>query len=158
MISHASARYVRMSARKVRYVLDIVRGKPVPVAIAILERTPKRACLIVKKLIHQAADSAHKQKEMKAESLVVSKIFADGAGMMKRFRSMSMGRAGMIRKRLSHITVELDAAKGVTVPAPDNKGKAPKAAPMMKPAKAAKAGALKHAPAKHAPKKLAGAK
>lgn len=117
MISHAVARYVRLTPRKIRYVLDIVRGKSVPQAYAILDRTPKRACLVVRKLIMQAAASAHMQHKAAAQDLVVAKIFADGAGMMKRFRSMSMGRAGMIRKRLSHITVELETTKLQTVSA-----------------------------------------
>jgi large subunit ribosomal protein L22 len=106
-----------MSPRKIRYVVDLVRRKPVPMALSILSRTSRRATTLVRKLIEQAVDSASKQHKTPAESLVVSRIFADGAGMMKRFRSMSMGRAGMVRKRLSHITVELELVPGAAVPA-----------------------------------------
>lgn len=109
MITRAVAKYVRMSPRKIRYVLDLVRRKEVPEAYSILDRTMRRPALAVRKLIQQAADSAQKQHQLRADSLYISKIFADGAGMLKRYRAMSMGRAGMIRKRLSHITVELDA-------------------------------------------------
>ncbi len=108
MIAKAKVSFVRMSPRKIRYVLDPIRSKPVPIALSILNRTPRRASGVVKKLIAQAVDSAKKQKQTNADELYVSKIFADGAGMMKRFRAMSMGRAGLIRKRMSHVVVELD--------------------------------------------------
>ena len=156
MISTARVRFVRMSPRKIRYVLDLVRAKPVPAAFSILDRTSRRASALVRKLLLQAVDSAAKLHKVPAESLFVSKIFADGAGMMKRFRSMSMGRAGMIRKRLSHVTLELDTRPGVAVPAAA--GEAPKrhtAKPESKPHRGAKtSGASRGKPTK----KLAGAK
>jgi hypothetical protein len=86
-------------------------------AFSILDRTTRRATRVVRKLIEQAVDSASKQHKTAPDALVVSRIFADGAGMMKRFRSMSMGRAGMIRKRLSHVTVELELKPGAALPA-----------------------------------------
>ena len=103
----ATAKYVRISPQKVRLVLDLVRGKSVPQAYSILNGTSKRSSSVVKKLLMTAADSAKTKSQTPAEQLMVSKITADGAGMFKRWRSMSMGRAGMIRKRLSHITVDL---------------------------------------------------
>ena len=108
MIATAKVRYLRMSPRKIRYVIDLVRKKPVPQAYAILENVSARACRVVKNLILQAATSAKKDSGKLPETLYISKITADGAGMMKRFRAMSMGRAGQIRKRLSHVVVELD--------------------------------------------------
>ena len=159
MLSVARANYVRISARKVRYVLELVRNKPVNLAVSLLERTPKRASVVVRKLILQAADSADKLHQVPAESLYVSKIFADVAGMMKRFRAMSMGRAGVIRKRLSHITVELDVKGGIaslkrsTEQAAGQGKEAPKHRTV---AKASKSTAP--AKAKKPAKKLAGAK
>jgi len=91
-----------------RYVIDLVRGKSVPQAFSVLERTNKGAAMPVRKLIQTAADAAKKAKNEEPENLFISKIMADQAGIMKRWRSMSMGRAGMIRKRLSHVTIELD--------------------------------------------------
>ncbi|MCA9396574.1 MAG: 50S ribosomal protein L22 [Candidatus Omnitrophica bacterium] len=119
MISTAKVKYVRMSPTKVRYVLDQVRNKPVLEALATLNRSNRRAALPVKKLILSAVDNAVKRKSENSERLKVSKIYADGAGIMKRWRAMTMGRAGSIHKRLSHISVELDLLPGVdTVSAP----------------------------------------
>jgi large subunit ribosomal protein L22 len=113
MISRAKASFVRMAPRKMRYVLDLVRGKSVPQAYSILDRTHKKASGIVRKLIMTAADAASKQHQVAAEDLKVVRIFADQAGIMKRFRAMSLGRAGEIRKRLSHVVVELDRISAV---------------------------------------------
>lgn len=113
MISTAKVKYVRMSPTKVRYVLDQVRNKPVLEALATLSRSNRRAALPVKKLILSAVDNAVKRKSENSERLKVSKIYADGAGIMKRWRAMTMGRAGSIHKRLSHISVELDLLPGV---------------------------------------------
>lgn len=154
-VALARARFVRMSPRKLRYVLDLIRRKPVPEACSILDRAERRASLVVRKLVMQAADSALKLKQMPAEALVVSRIFADGAGMVKRFRSMSMGRAGMIRKRLSHITVELGRI-GAAIPAGPERAAA-KTAPKIKETRS-RTGFGRGAAAKRPFKKLAGAK
>lgn len=114
MISKAKAHYVRMSPQKIRLVLDLIRKQPVPKAYSILDRTTKRASIVVKKLLMSAADSAQKQKHLGPEALYISKITADGAGMLKRWRSMSMGRAGVIRKRMSHLLVELEQIPGTS--------------------------------------------
>ena len=159
MVSVARANYVRISARKVRYVLDLVRNKPVAVAVSLLERTPKRASVVVKKLILQAADSADKLHHVPVESLYVSKIFADVAGMMKRFRAMSMGRAGVIRKRLSHITVELDAKGGIAAAArPEGRSTGQSKETSKRDATVKTSKSMTAAKAKKPAKKLAGAK
>jgi large subunit ribosomal protein L22 len=114
MISRAQASFVRMAPRKMRYVLDLVRAaKSVPQAYSILNRTHKKASGIVRKLIMTAVDAAEKQHQVAVEDLKITKIYADQAGIMKRFRAMSLGRAGEIRKRLSHVVVELDRIKSV---------------------------------------------
>lgn len=158
MVSTAKGKFIRISPRKMRYVLDLVRTKSVIEAYSILDRTSRRPCLVVRKLIQQAADSAVKQKQLPLESLYISKTFADGAGMMKRFRSMSMGRAGMIRKRLSHVTVELDSRAGVPVKAASAKAHhAPAHTQHSKPAKG-KGPAASGAEKKKTHKKAVGAK
>lgn len=119
MIAKAKARFVRMSPRKIRYVVDLVKGKPVPEAYAILDHVPRKASIVVKKLIRQAATSAKRERQKEPESLYVSELLADGAGMLKRYRAMSMGRAGDIRKRLSHVRVELDEVRGVVPAKPE---------------------------------------
>lgn len=104
-----------MSPSKVRYILDQVRNKSVIEALAVLSRSNRRAALPVKKLILSAVDNAIKRKDEQSDRLKVSKIYADGAGIMKRWRAMTMGRAGSIQKRLSHISVELDLLPGVEI-------------------------------------------
>ena len=113
MISTATARFVRISPRKVRYVLDLIRKKSVAQAQAILNGAPRRAAGIVHKLLNSALDAAEKNSQIHPRSLFVSKLTADGGPMMKRFRAGSMGRAMVIRKRTSHIHLELDLLKGV---------------------------------------------
>lgn len=118
MISKASVSFVRISPRKVRYVIDLIRRKPVPQAHAILNGSPRRASGIVRKLLDQAVDAAQRNSQLSAKDLVVSKVLADGGPTMKRFRAATMGRANQIKKRTSHIQLELDLAKrGVVIPA-----------------------------------------
>ena len=118
MIAKASVNFIRISPRKVRYVIDLIRKKPVPQAHAILNGSPRRASGIVRKLLDQAVDAAQRNSHLDAKDLVVSKILADGGPTMKRFRAATMGRANQIKKRTSHIQLELDLAKrGVVMPA-----------------------------------------
>ena len=111
MISVARANYVRISPRKVRYVIDLIRAKTVPQAQAVLNGSPRRAGEIIRKLLNQAVDAAKKNSQVDARNLFVSKVLADGGPTMKRHRAMSMGRAGVIRKRTSHLYLELDLLK-----------------------------------------------
>ena len=130
MISKASATYIRISPRKVRYVIDLIRSKTVIQAQAILAGSPRRARDIVSKILAQAVDAAARNSQVQAKDLIVSKILADGGPSMKRFRAATMGRANRIKKRTSHIQLELDLAKkGAVVPAKpavkETKSKAP---------------------------------
>ena len=111
MISKASVNHVRISPRKVRYVIDLIRAKSVPQAQAILNGSPRRAREIVQKLLNQALDAAQKNSQVNAKDLMVSKILADGGPSMKRFRAATMGRANRIKKRTSHIQLELALTK-----------------------------------------------
>lgn len=154
MIAQASVNFVHISPRKVRYVLDHIRGKSVLQAQAILTGSPRRGAGIVAKLLHQALDAAEKNSQVKGSDLKVSKVLADGGPVMKRFRAMSMGRAGRIRKRTSHIVLELDrirAGAPVVAPSRTSAEKAPVKKTAEKPA-------AKKSSVKPAAKKLAGAK
>lgn len=111
MISKAKARFVRTSARKIRYVIDLIRGKDIPAAFAILANLNKRAASYVNKVLKSAVANAKKVPNIKEENLYIAKIVADGGPMWKRYRAAAMGRATMIRKRTSHIYVELDTKK-----------------------------------------------
>ncbi len=115
MVSRAMARFVRISPRKVRYVIDLIRKKSVPQAQSILNGSPRRATEIIQKLLKSALDAADKNSHLKARDLFISKVMADGGPVMKRFRAASMGRASVIRKRTSHIYLELDQLKKMPV-------------------------------------------
>ncbi len=122
MISKASVSFIRIAPRKVRYVIDLIRKKKINEAHAILNGSPRRAADIVRKLLNQAVDAAEKNSQVPASNLMVSKVLADGGPSMKRFRAASMGRASVILKRTSHITLELDLVKkGVVTPAAPSK-------------------------------------
>ncbi len=131
MISKASVSFVRISPRKVRYVIDLIRHKSVPQAQAILIGSPRRGGEILQKLLAQAVNAASRNSQIAPEQLVVSKVLADGGPTMKRFRAATMGRANHIKKRTSHIQIELDLAKkNAAVPAKPTK--AASAAPATK--------------------------
>ncbi len=111
MQAKAVARYVRIAPRKVRLVVDLIRGKKIGEAIAILKLTPKAASLIVEKVLHSAIANAEHNYEMNIESLVVSEVFVDQGPTLKRFRPRAMGRASRINKRTSHITLVVTEKK-----------------------------------------------
>lgn len=108
---HATVRYVRISSRKVKTVIDLIRGKSYAEAIAILEFTPKAASEVVSKLLKSAAANAENNLDMSTDTLYVAEIYANQGPTLKRFRPRAQGRAFRIRKRTSHITVVLDQAK-----------------------------------------------
>lgn len=101
----AVAKHVRIAPRKVRLVVDLIRGKQVGEAIAILAHTPKAASPVVEKVLKSAIANAEHNFELEPNSLVVSKVFVDEGATLKRFRPRAMGRASKINKRTSHITV-----------------------------------------------------
>jgi large subunit ribosomal protein L22 len=111
MEAKAVAKQVRIAPRKVRLVVDLIRGKNVGEAISILRHTPKEASPVVEKLLNSAIANAEHNYEMEPDSLVVDKIFVDEGITLKRFRPRAMGRASRINKRTSHITVVLTEKK-----------------------------------------------
>ena len=112
MITKAVARYIRITPRKFRQIIPLVKGKNPEEAIAILTNVNKRASEYAIELLKSAVANAKRvRQDVEPERLYISRIFADCGPTLKRFRAASMGRASMVRKRTSHITVELDEHK-----------------------------------------------
>lgn len=105
MQAKAVAKTIRIAPRKVRLVLDLIRGKEVGEAISILNLTNKRASPIVEKLIKSAVANAEHNYDMDTDNLIISETYADEGPTLKRFRPRAQGRATKINKRTSHITV-----------------------------------------------------
>ncbi len=109
MESTAQLRFLRMAPRKVRLVADLVRGRPVGQALAILKFTPKAASLPVSKLLQSAIANATDRSEgrVDVDRLVVKTIFVDQATTLRRFITRSHGRGTRINKKTSHVSVVL---------------------------------------------------
>ena len=103
----AILRNTRISARKARLVIDLVRGKPVSVALDTLKLTNKKAAPLVSKLIQSAMANATNNATVDVDRLVVSEAFVDEGATLKRYLPRAQGRATPIRKRSAHITVKL---------------------------------------------------
>lgn len=104
MEARAQAKMVRISSRKVKLVIDLVRGKTVGEAFAILAFTPRAASPVVSKLIRSAVANAEHNYNMDVEKLYVKEIYVGEGPTLKRFRPRAQGRATQILKRTSHIT------------------------------------------------------
>ena len=105
MEAKAKLSYLRISPRKVQIVLDLIRGKDVATAAAILMQTPKAASEPVLKLLKSAAANAENNNQMDPEKLYVSACYANPGPILKRIRPRAQGRAFRINKRTSHITI-----------------------------------------------------
>jgi len=120
----ASAKYIRSSARKIRVVLDLIRGLPVRNADEVLQFTDREAATIVRKVLASAVANAQHNDEQDPEELYVKACYADEGPTLKRFTPRARGRAGRINKRTAHITVvvaRLDDARLEVVQARDAK-------------------------------------
>jgi large subunit ribosomal protein L22 len=117
----ATAKFLRIAPRKARLVADAVRGKSIPEAVTILQFTNKAAAKIVSDVVRSAAANAEHNMDADPDELFVREIKVDEGPTIKRYRPRAMGRATMIRKRTSHITVRLGAPAGVLVGTPGNK-------------------------------------
>ena len=104
----AVAKYVRVSPRKVQIVIDLIRGKQVDDALAILMYTPKSAAPVVEKLLNSAIANAENNLEMSRENLYVAEVYANQGPTLKRYWARSHGRADLIKKHTSHITIVLN--------------------------------------------------
>ncbi len=105
METFAKAKYVRIAPRKVRLVIDMVRGKSVTEALHILGLVKRAASPAIAKVIRSAVANAEHNKEMDVDNLVIKSAYVDEGPTMRRFMPRAMGRATIIRKRTSHITV-----------------------------------------------------
>ena len=103
----ATLKFARISSRKVKIVADLIRGKDVDEALAIVKFTPKAASEIIEKLLKSAIANAENNHQMKQENLYVAEIYANQGPTLKRIRPAAKGSAVRIRKRTSHITIVL---------------------------------------------------
>ncbi|HQZ89546.1 MAG TPA: 50S ribosomal protein L22 [Thermomicrobiales bacterium] len=103
----AQAKRIRVSPRKARLVVDMVRGRDVTEALGLLQFTPNKAAADVSKVIKSARASAENNHDIDPEDLYVKVIFADGGPSYKRFKPRARGRVNEILKRTCHLTVIL---------------------------------------------------
>ena len=107
MEARAKLSYARISSRKVKIVIDMIRNKPVGEAMGILKNTPKAASELLIKLLNSAAANAENNHNMDKNNLYVAEVYANQGPTLKRVRPRAQGRAFRIRKRTSHITIVL---------------------------------------------------
>ena len=107
--ARAVARYVHMSPTKVRRVVALIKGRPVQEALDILRFSPQAACEPLYKVVASAAANAENNLDLDRDTLVVALATADEGPTLKRIRPRAQGRAYRIRKRTSHITVEVES-------------------------------------------------
>ena len=103
----ATLRYARISSRKVKIVIDLIRGKDIEEALAIVKFTPKASSEIIEKLLKSAIANAENNHNMAHEKLYVAEIYANQGPTLRRIRPAAKGSAVRIRKRTSHITIVL---------------------------------------------------
>ena len=108
MEAKAVAKSVRIAPRKVRVVMDLIRGKKVADAFAILKFTPKVGAEAIEKVLKSAVANAENNFDMNVDNLYVSTCFVDQGPTMKRIHPRSRGQAFKILKRSSHITVAVE--------------------------------------------------
>jgi large subunit ribosomal protein L22 len=140
MRTYARARFVRVSSRKAKLVLDQIRGRPVGEALATLEFTPRVAARLIEKVLRSAvANAEHNHQVRDLDTLHVVQATADGGPSMKRVQPRAMGRAFFIRHRTSHLTIgvsdELDGTRRAVPPPRREPARRP--APPAEPAAAA---------------------
>lgn len=126
MEAKAVLRYIRVAPRKARLVVDLIRGKNAAEALTILKFTPRHAAKVIEKVLKSAVANAAQKEMGDVDDLWVSKALVDGGPVMKRMQPRAMGRANIIRKRTSHITLILSV-----VEVAPKKPKATKAEPVQ---------------------------
>ena len=105
MDAKATLRYARITPRKARRVVDLIRGKKAGEALIALRFMPYRGSSFVEKILKSAMANAEQKKAMNPEDMIISEGFVNQGPVMKRMEPRSMGRANVIRKRTSHITL-----------------------------------------------------
>ncbi|ADQ15334.1 50S ribosomal protein L22 [Halanaerobium hydrogeniformans] len=111
MEAKAVAKHLRITARKARLVTDLIKGKDVNTAVAILKNTPKKAAKMVEKVLNSAVANAENNHDMFVDDLIVKEAFVNEGPTMKRWKPRAQGQASPIKKRTSHITVVLSDQK-----------------------------------------------
>jgi len=112
MVSKAIAKYLRISPRKARIVVGLVRGKSVEEARTVLQFSTRAASEEILKVLNSAvANAENKDDSIKADMLYVSAIFVDEGPTLKRIRAGAKGMAKRINKRTCHVTIQLDLVK-----------------------------------------------
>lgn len=112
MEAKAVAKFVRIAPRKARQVIDLIRGKRVGDAEVILKFTPRFSAEVIGKVLKSAIANAENNHKLQRDLLVVSEAYVDQGPTMKRFMPRAQGRASMIHKRTSHITIVLAEKEG----------------------------------------------
>jgi large subunit ribosomal protein L22 len=120
----AVAKWVRISPRKARLVVDHIRGRSVPEARTVLAFTPRAAAREIEKVLRSAVANAEANHNLDGDELIVSAAFVDEGPVMKRWRARARGRAARIRKPTCHITVRLTPVERAPEPAPAPEPKA----------------------------------
>ena len=108
MEAKAVAKYVRIAPRKVRVVMNLVRGKSVAEAFAILKFTPKAGADVIEKVLKSAVANAENNFDMNVDKLYISSAYVDQGPTLKRIHPRSRGQAFKILKRTSHVTIVVD--------------------------------------------------
>ena len=156
MEAHAINRYIGTSPRKMRLVIDLIRGKSVPEALHILHFSPKHAARVAEKVLRSAVANLQNKDEagrLEPEEIVVRRASVDGGMTMKRISPAPMGRAYRIRKRSNHVMIVVAAREAAPVKSKPSSKTTAKMAPKAT-AKAKAKETAKKAPAKDtAPKK-----
>lgn len=112
MEAKAVARHVRIAPRKAKLVADLIRGKKVEEALAILKFTPRGASPVIEKVVKSAVANAENNHNLDKDNLYIAEIYANQGPTLKRFRPRAQGRASQILKRTSHIGVTLREKPG----------------------------------------------
>ena len=149
MITRAETRYARLTPRKFRQIIPLVMGKNPEDAMVILMTVKKKASVYAIELLKSAVANAKRMQGVDIANLCISKMIANCGPQLKRFRAGSMGRASQIRKRTSHIIVELDEIS--------RKVSAKSKEPVKREAKPKEAPAAKESAKEKEPKKKAAA-
>ena len=134
----AAAKWVRMSPRKARLVVEHIRGRTVPEARTMLAFTDRAAAREVEKLLRSAVSNAEANHGLIGDDLIVKSVYVDEGPTIKRWKARARGRAARIRKRTCHITLNLVPAEAAVVTRPEPAEEKPKRAPRRKAAPKAK--------------------
>ena len=111
MISKAVAKYLRISPRKTRTVIELIKGKGALEAMGILNNTNKKAATLLAKVLNSAIANAKRIPNIELDELYIIDVRADGGPSLKRYQARAMGRADVIKKPTSHVTIALDLKK-----------------------------------------------